>query len=535
MAVLETVETEPAATTSQAIMKKAPELRLDSTSHPLVYEVNTRLFLNELSIERGEQVTLGTLPDEVLDGWANLGFDAIWLMGVWTTGKIGLQVARSHKDLQEEYKRVLPGFSKQDVIGSPYAVKAYVVSPALGGNKGLLQLRSRLRQRGLGLILDFVPNHTARDHQWVSKHPEYYINGHDGEDRQKPEYYFATSATQGSSVLAFGRDPNYPGWTDTAQLNISNSETRKALLSTIKKIAAMCDGIRCDMAMLLLNDVFEKTWSDRGLHSGNEQVAGEFWAEAISAVKAESPNFKFIAEAYWDREWQLQQLGFDYTYDKRLYERLAREGASAVYDHLKAEAEYQKKSVRFIENHDEPRAAQAFGVDPWHFAAATVMSSVPGMALFHEGQLTGSKIKLPVQLGRRPVQEQSQPVSSFYNKLIPIVSHPVFRHGEWKLLHAKPGWHENYTWTNFLIFWWHEKDNGARLVVVNYAPHGGQCYVELVLDGIECSTVEFRDLIGSASYVRERAALTAKGMYFDVPGYALHIFEVLFHKPTGPQ
>ncbi|MBM2841179.1 MAG: glycosidase [Bacteroidetes bacterium] len=527
------VENELSVLTSQQTMKKAPELRFNTTSHPLVYEVNTRVLLRELQAEHGEEVTLGTIPDKLLDEWAALGFDAIWLMGVWTTGKIGLEIARTDKSLLEEYKRVLPNFSEEDVIGSPYAVKAYVVSPALGGNKGLLQLRNRMRQRGLSLVLDFVPNHTARDHQWVSRHPEYYMNGREGEDIQKPEYYFATSTIKGLFVLAFGRDPNYPGWTDTAQLDIRNAETRKAMISTIKKIAAMCDGIRCDMGMLLLNDVFEKTWPDRALSSVVELASGESWAEAIRAVKAEVPNFKFIAEAYWDREWQLQQLGFDYTYDKRLYERLAREGAGAVYDHLKAEPEYQKKSVRFIENHDEPRAAQVFSADPWHFAAATVMSCVPGMALFHEGQLTGSRIKLPVQLGRRPTHEQAPQIAAFYNKLIPIVSHPVFRQGQWKLLQAKPAWHENHTWTNFLAFWWYEKKEGARFIVINYAPLNGQCYVELTLDGIDGSSVEFRDLIGTANFVRERSALATKGMYFDLPGYSLHIFDVIPHRPPG--
>ncbi|MBF8261492.1 MAG: alpha amylase catalytic region, partial [candidate division NC10 bacterium] len=126
-----------------------------------------------------------------------------------------------------------------------------------------------------------------------------------------------------------------------------------------------------------------------------------------------------------------------------------------------------------------------FSADPWHFAAATVMSCVPGMALFHEGQLTGSRIKLPVQLGRRPAHEQAPQIASFYNKLLSIVSHPVFRQGQWKLLHAKPAWHENHTWTNFLAFWWSEKNEGARLIVINYAPLNGQCYIELTLDGVQ--------------------------------------------------
>ncbi len=524
------VEIESVVMTSERNMKKDPDFRITTTLHPLVYEVNTRVLLNQLSTKAGKEITLGTIPEEMLDGWAKLEFDAIWMMGVWTTGKIGLDMARGHEGLQQDYGCTLSDLTEKDIVSSPYAVKAYTVSAGLGGELGLTQLRRKLRQRGLGLILDFVPNHTARDHQWVSKHPEYYISGKDGEEVLQPELYFKTTTARGHAVLAYGRDPYYPGWTDTAQLNFRHPETRKAMLTTLKKIASLCDGVRCDMAMLILADVFEKTWGDRSLPVGCEPAAGEFWSEAIRTVKEDVADFKFIAEAYWDREWQLQQLGFDYTYDKKLLERLSREGASAVYDHLKAEPDYQRRSVRFIENHDEQRAATAFESEPWHFAAATVMSTVPGLALYHEGQLTGSRVKLPVQLGRRPNEVGSPRIKSFYSKLLPIVSHPVFRHGQWRLLHVKPAWQDNYTWTNFLAFWWTAKVHGTRLIVVNYAPHVGQCYIELTLDGIEGSSIEFRDLIGSANFVRERAALAAKGMYFDLPGYNLHIFEVVPHK-----
>ena len=498
--------------------------------HPLVYEVNTRVLLNGLSSETQEPVTLASIPDGILDEWASFGFDAVWMMGVWTTGTIGLQIARGDENLRQSYKTVLPDFVDDDVVGSPYAVKAYTVPAHLGGVRGLLTLRKKLRQRGLSLFLDFVPNHTARDHQWVSRHPHYYINGREGDEVQQADLYFKMKTGKAHSVLAYGRDPNYPGWTDTAQLNIRNPETRKAMLATLKKIASVCDGIRCDMAMLLLSDVFEKTWGEKSVPSGSEPAVGEFWAEAIRTVRGDFPEFKFLAEAYWDKEWQLQQLGFDYTYDKKLYERLSREGAASVYDHLKAERDYQLKSVRFIENHDEQRAAQTFGSEPWHLAAATIMSTVPGMALYHEGQLTGMKVKLPVQLGRRPSEAPSQALSSFYKKLIPLVADPVFRVGQWKLLHARPAWHENYSWTDFLAFWWQEEKHGARLIVVNYAPHVGQCYIELPLESFESSSIEFRDLIGTAVFSRERSKLVTRGMYFDLPSYGFHVFEVVAAK-----
>ena len=151
-----------------------------NTVHPVLYEVNTRVLVEELSAREGRAITLATIPDDVLDGWAEHGFDAVWLMGVWTTGEIGRQIARVFPGLQEDYRRALSDFADDDVVGSPYAVKSYRVSADLGGNAALRKLRGRLAARGIGLILDFVSNHTARDHRWMTEHPEYYISGQTG-------------------------------------------------------------------------------------------------------------------------------------------------------------------------------------------------------------------------------------------------------------------------------------------------------------------------------------------------------------------
>lgn len=500
--------------------------RLHTTTHPLLYEVNTRVLINELSARHGEPVTLGTIPEAVIDEWASLGFDAIWLMGVWTTGKTGLEIARQYPALQGEYAKALPDVSRDDIIGSPYAVKAYTVSSSLGGRASLLALRKRLEKRGLGLVLDFVVNHTARDHVWVKDHPEYYINGNPGEEVQRPEYYFKTKTKNGDRIIAFGRDPYFPGWTDTAQLNHRHPRVREALSDAAETIAGLCDGVRCDMAMLVLQQVFDRTWGERAQPADASPAMGEFWTEVMSVVKSKYPKFLFIAEVYWNLEWQMQQLGFDYTYDKVFYDRLLKEGAAAVYEHFKAEIAFQRRSVRFIENHDELRSAQALSSEAWLYAAATVAATLPGMGLFHEGQLDGRKIKIPVQLGRRPQESPSPRIRAFYEKLFSCLRAEVFRQGEWRLLGIKPAWKENYTWSNFLAYWWHDRSGSTRLVVVNYAPLNGQCYVELDLNVLEGSPLEFRDLMSDAVYVRERAGLVSKGMYFDLPGYGFHLFDL---------
>ena len=501
-------------------------VELRAKGHPVLYEVNVRVLLREIAAREGKRVTLADLPSDIIAGWASLGIDAVWLMGIWPSGPAGIAIATREESLRSAYRAVLPDFTDGDVGGSPYAVHAYDVPPSLGGAEGLAALRAALAARGIGLVLDFVPNHTANDHAWVSSHPEYYVQGTAGDAQERPDIFFRAKSRGGPVTLAMGRDPSFAGWTDTAQLNVMHAAARRAMIGELEKISGMCDGVRCDMAMLVMNDVFARTWGDHAAPAVGEPASGEFWTEAIDAVRARAPGFLFLAEAYWNMEWDLQQLGFDYTYDKTLYDRLLREGAGSVRDHLRAEMEYQRHSLRFIENHDEQRAAVSLSSEPWHFAAATVISTVPGMVMFHEGEFEGRKVKLPVQLTRRPCEEPASRTSAFYARLLPVIHSPVFSEGTWRLLMPRAAWHDNYTWQNFLTFWWHNPGAGTRLVVVNYAPLSGQCYVDLPLETVPGTQIEFRDLMSEAVYVRDRHGLTLKGIYFDLPPYGLHVFEI---------
>jgi len=279
------------------------------------------------------------------------------------------------------------------------------------------------------------------------------------------------------------------------------------------------------MAMHVHEKVFANTWKDRARPARSEEVAGEFWKEAIGAVKSAHPDFLFIAEAYWNLEWELQQLGFDFTYDKTLYDRLLKEGAWAAREHLRAEAVFQSRSLRFIENHDEQRAARAFSSEAWHLAAAVLTATVPGMLLIHDGQLEGRTAKVPVQWVRRPLEPRAEGIFGFYSRLLQIIREPVFRRGKWTLLNLRPAWHDNSTWQNFMAFWWQLEGVGARLIVVNYAPHSGQVYVDLPPDFLDGQACDFKDLLSEAQYVRDKHGLMAKGLYFDLTGYGFHIFD----------
>ena len=89
----------------------------------------------------------------------------------------------------EEFRRALPDFEPEDNVGSPYCVRRYVVDDHLGGPEGLAIARLELSNRGMNLILDFVPNHVAPDHPWVAEHPEYFIRGNADDAEHDPSSY----------------------------------------------------------------------------------------------------------------------------------------------------------------------------------------------------------------------------------------------------------------------------------------------------------------------------------------------------------
>ena len=283
--------------------------------YPALFQVNTRVRLSELAAALGRTATLDDIPDVELDRLAADGFDIVWFLGVWQTGDAARRVSRSNPEWLAEYRRTLPDFRPEDVCGSCFAIRDYRVHEDFGGDEALARLRQRLQRRGLRLVLDFVPNHMAPDHAWVADHPDFFVAGTEEQLAAAPQNYCRVETGQGTRVLAYGRDPYFDGWPDTLQLNYGNPALQHAMLGELERVAQQCDGVRCDMAMLVLPEVFQRTW---GI------AAPAFWPRVTDAVRAKVPNFLFLAEVYWDLEWTLQQEGFDYTYDKRLYDRLAR-------------------------------------------------------------------------------------------------------------------------------------------------------------------------------------------------------------------
>jgi glycosidase len=415
----------------------------------------------------------------------------------------------------EDFRRALPDFSPEDNVGSPYCVRNYVVDEHLGGPRGLASARETLSKLGIRLILDFVPNHVAPDHLWVFKHPEYFIRG-DAEDlRREPASFFEARG----KVFACGRDPYFPAWADVLQLNAFDVGLRQAVIETVTGIAEQCDGIRCDMAMLMLNNIFERTWGARA----GEKPVDDYWATVIPAVKGRHPEFRFIAEAYWDLEWELQQQGFDYCYDKKLYDRIEHDNAESIRQHLLADFSYQERMVRFIENHDEPRAAATFppGKDR---SAAVATLTLTGAKLLHEGQFEGRKVRLPVFLGRRPAEQVDQEVEAFYQRLLKAINHEIFRNGRWRLCELS-GWPDNPSYWNMLAWCW-VKDEDRSLIVINFSDITSQARVQVPWDELRGRTWRLVDALSGESYDRSGDEIRDSGLYIDLRPWKCHLFQV---------
>ncbi|MGV9172282.1 MAG: alpha-amylase family glycosyl hydrolase [Promethearchaeia archaeon] len=483
--------------------------------HPLIYEINTITWLNELSNSFGYEINLQDIPEGILD--MDLShFDAVWLMGVWERSPKGKDIARNRTDLQKEFNKALDDFKPADVAGSPYAVYYYHVATELGGKTGVQMFKDELAQRGARLILDFVPNHVARDHLWtLEKNTNLFIEGSQNDLKEHPGEFFKI----GDKVYAHGRDPYFPPWTDTIQINAFSKEAREKAINTLLSIAELCDGVRCDMAMLMINKIFKKTWDNRV----GDPPETEYWEEIIPAVKEKNPDFKFFAEAYWGTEWELQQQGFDFCYDKILYERLLHDNAPSVKGHLRADWDYQKKLVRFIENHDEERAIASFGKEKSK-AASILICTLPGARMVHYGQMLGNEIRVPVQLARGAKEEDDKDLMEFYLRLLNSVPDRELGENNWHMCEIKPLDTDDDSHKSLISYVWKEKDE-YNLIVVNYSSYPAQGRV--MLPELKSSKKwTFTDALKQEVYEHSGENIKKNGLYIDLDAWQGHLFKI---------
>ncbi len=487
---------------------------MTKTLCPSLYQINTRVWLTSLSETLGRPAQLDDIPDAELDRLATMGFDWLWFLSVWQTGPAAQAISRSNPGWHREFEETLPDLRQEDIAGSGFAIQNYAVHRDLGGDEALVRLRQRLQRRGLKLMLDFVPNHMAPDHPWVEEHPDYFVAGTEELLSREPQNYVRVKRKKADLILAYGRDPYFTGWPDTLQIDYGHPAAQEAMIRELEKIASQCDGVRCDMAMLLLPEVFERTWGGK---------PAPFWPAAIPRVREQNPDFCLMAEVYWDLEWTLQQQGFDYTYDKRLYDRLCEGDARPVREHLHAALDYQTKSARFLENHDEPRAAATFDPDI-HRAAAVITYTIPGLRFFHQGQFEGRKKRISPHLVRAPYEPVDLEMKAFYETLLAVLEDHTVQNGAWQSLDCLPAWDGNGSWDAFVAHAWRGSDGERRLIAANYAPHASQCYIPLPFPEVKNRSVQLTDSLSSTCYTREGDDLLARGLYLDMGPWTYHSF-----------
>jgi hypothetical protein len=489
------------------------------TPNPLLYEINTRCWLRELSERAGRPLTLASVPDVQLDEWRQLGFTHVWLMGVWGVGPQARTEALRHADLRRRYTEALPDWQRADVIGSPYAVADYRVMGSLGGDVGLEQFRRRLNARGLKLVLDFVPNHLGLDHEWLRQKPELFVQ------TQTPTAGTFPRETGGGTVwIAHGKDPFFPPWTDTAQLDYRRAATRTEMTRLLESVTRRCDGVRCDMAMLVLKDIFHENWGRFPVPADVGAAAGEFWQDSIAAVKQSRPGFLFLAEAYWGTEATLQRLGFDYTYDKTLYDHLmAHDTAGAGRYLLGLPADRLKAGAHFLENHDEKRVASLL-TPAEHRAAALLVLGLPGMRFLHDGQLSGARTHIPVQLGRRAPEPPDPGVVGLYRELLATLAETSVGRGSGELLRPRAAGAGHPTVQSILVVQWQAAAPDFQLVVVNLAPSRSQAVVPLNIPRLDAQNWSVENLLSAEHFVRAGNELRDPGLHLDLPPHAAQLF-----------
>ncbi len=519
--------------------------------NPHIYEINLMGWLAAIGQREGVSVTIRDIPARDWDHIKEIGMDAVWLMGMWCRSPYSRKKAQAASGLVKECKSMISDFDIEDIGGSPYSVYRYIPDPLFGTVTDLVALKERLQKHGLYLILDFVPNHTACDHPWIRTRPEYYINYTKKGYQACREGYFLADTDRYRACIAHGKDPYFPPWTDTAQLDYTAGKTQDAMARTMSRICEYCHGMRCDMAMLVIQDIFRQTWGD--VIKGDTDR--EFWPMAIDRIKSDGRECTLVAEAYWGRETDLVKSGFDYVYDKVLYDLMVREDIQGIREHLGRP--FQTNMLRFLENHDEPRALSCFG--PERIKCVMVIhATLPGMRLWQSGQFEGDTVHVPVQLSQQgwlklikagyvhmdvsvadifchadnnvgkdlsSEREVREDIGRFSGQLLEEVNHPVFHEGKWEICHTE-GWPDNQSHMNLLAWCWHYRDE-RRLIIVNFSSSPAQGHIRLPDRWLpEGDMFVMEDPINKETYSRFAMDVTGSGLYVGLDAYHFHFFRI---------
>ena len=476
--------------------------------HPLVYEISARPWLYELSKKYGKSITkLKEIPLEEFDELSNNGVDIVWIMGVWKLGQYGVKYDKKYGD----YSSVLPDYTDDDIIGSPFAITKYECNPDIGTDKDLIWLKRELNIRGMKLMLDFVPNHSAADHEQVDTDPNMYIRAPNGVQNE---------TRYNEKGFAFGSDVNHQTWKDVIQYNYWDKKTIEVMKDNLKKVLTLSDAVRCDRAYLILNEVFGKAWENELTYYKYSKPEKEFWTYAIEEAKKINPNALFLGETHYEvYDKQLIEIGFDYIYNKPLLDNLIK-GAKEVKEYLKSkESFFMKKACHFVENHDEQRIVFITDGDYQKAkAAGTIAATVGGMILINNGQWVGKKNKLDVHLRRALYEGDIAHMKNHYNKLNKVLLEPAFRGNTFYYIDNITGEKKD----DFIAYI-REEGNNHYLVVVNYSKNKGCANVPIYnIKGFKYTLIY--DALNDIEYVKNYNDVK-NGMRVCLDAWESHIYE----------
>eukprot|EP01117_Protostelium_nocturnum_P007897 TRINITY_DN2819_c0_g1_i1.p1 TRINITY_DN2819_c0_g1~~TRINITY_DN2819_c0_g1_i1.p1 ORF type:complete len:544 (-),score=179.60 TRINITY_DN2819_c0_g1_i1:15-1646(-) len=483
-------------------------------------EISTRPWLYYLSHKYNSNITqLSDIPIDEFKAFKDRGIEWVWMMGLWELGNYGLHHDRTDPGLLSDYKQNLPDYTLDDVIGSPYAVTQYHCNPQLGTDDDVKALKQKLNSIGLLLMTDFVPNHSAVDCPWAKTNVDYFIRAPPNTQPDPAKYY-----KNGIAYGGMGGSGGYT-WTDTLQLNYWNPNLMKARTAELMRVASLSDGIRCDMAFLILNEQIETNWGPQLSAWNIKKPNVEWWSQAIQTVKSQHPNTVFMAEVYSPWEDKLQAAGFDYTYDKTLYDRLGDGNLDGIRGWLTSHNEnWFRHSAHFTSNHDERRAASFFGSTWRANAAAFLTYTLPGMRFYWMWEERGYANKLDVHLRREKSEATNSESVSFYHKLWNITNNDVFNKGDWTYLNVQAD-NSNTAW-RLVAYRWQYK-NQKRLVIVNYSDTQGSGTI--VVSNAQGSnggdSLTITDLVSGATYPRSASEMKTKGLQVVVNSWWAQIFE----------
>ena len=476
--------------------------------HPFLYQISTRPWLYELSKKYGKTITkLREIPLQEFDELASNGVNIVWMMGVWQLGKNGLEYDRNNSN----YNDILPDFTIDDVIGSPFAVTKYECNSEIGTDEDLIWLRREINIRGMKLMLDFVPNHSATDCDQADTDPKMYITT--PIDKIDESRYNAKG-------FAYGSDINHQPWKDVIQYNYWEPKTIEVMKNNLKKVLTLSDAVRCDVAYLVLNEVFGKTWDKELKYFHYSQPEKEFWAYAIEEAKKINPNALFLAESYFEEyDKKLIELGFDYVYNKPLLDNLIKT-SKEVKEYLKSkDSSFMQKACHFVENHDEQRIVNMTdGNYQKAKAAGTIASTVGGMIFMNHGQWKGKKNKLDVHLRRAYYETDNTEMKNHYYKLNIVLRQPAFRGNNFYYIDNITGEKKD----DFIAYI-REEENNHFLVVVNYSENKGCAEVPIYnIKGFKYTLIY--DSLNNIEYVKNYNDVK-NGMRICLDAWESHIYQ----------